>query len=149
MFTILLHQIISLSLAEGLAGNLKAFIETLLSDNISIITSHPVLTKFVKVIGKLDHVAIKKDVFISTLEKLQPKSVSFKKQDCNIRKALADIYEAEGENGEAAKVLAGIQLQPNQRQISDDFRIRVYVRLMRNYLEDDEAIDADKYCSER
>ena len=124
-FTILLHHILSLSLAKGLAGNLKAFVETLLSDNINIITSRPVLAEFVKVIGKLENVAIKKDVFISTLEKLQPKSVSFEERDCNIREALADIYEAGEENGEAAKVLAGIQLQPNQRQILDDFRISI------------------------
>lgn len=146
-FTNFLHETVSSSPEAELSANLNAFVETLLSDNVNIITSRPVLGEFVKTLGTIKNVAIKKAVYVNTLEKLQPKSVSFEEQDCNIREALADIYEEEEENGEAAKVLAGIQLQPNQRQISDDFRIRVYVRIMRNYLEDDEAIEADKYLN--
>lgn len=146
-FTKFLHEVLSQSPEQELSANLNTFVDTLLSDNINIITSRPVLSEFVKAIGTIQNVEIKKDVYVNTLEKLQPKSVSFEEQDCNIREALADIYEAEEENGEAAKVLSRIQFQPNQRQISDDFRIRVYVRIMRNFLEDDEAIEADKWLN--
>jgi COP9 signalosome complex subunit 4 len=90
---------------------------------------------------------VKKTVNAYTLEKLRPKIISFEEQDCNIREALADIYESEEMNGEAAKVLMGIQLNPHQRQITDEFRLRVYIRIMRNLLEDDEAIGASDYLN--
>jgi COP9 signalosome complex subunit 4 len=146
-FTSLLHSIISTSPPNQLAQNLTAFIDTVLSDNVGVVVSRPVLSECVAAIRNIEPVEIKKAVYVYTLEKLRPKIISFEEQDCNIREALADIYEAEEENGEAAKVLQGIQLNPHQRQISDEFRLQVYIRIMRNLLEDDEAISASDYLN--
>jgi len=146
-FTSLLHSIIANSPTEQLASNLTAFIDAVLSENVGIVTSRPVLSECVAAIRGIASVEIKKTVYAYTLEKLRPKIISFEEQDCNIREALADIYEDEEGNGEAAKVLQGIQLNPHQRQISDVFRLRVYIRIMRNLLEDDEAISASDYLN--
>ncbi|KAI5796635.1 hypothetical protein EDC01DRAFT_629430 [Geopyxis carbonaria] len=146
-FTSLLATTISSSLPDQLSSNLNAFIDSVLSDNVNIVTSRPVLSDFVTSISSLENVDIKKAVYINTLEKLRPKIVSFEEQDCNIREALAAIYESEEEFGDAATVLEGIQLNPHQRQISDEFRIKIYIRIMRNLLEDDETTKADNYLN--
>lgn len=142
-FTSLLNSIIASSAPEQLTANLKVFIDTILSDNVGIVTSRPVLAEYVNTISKLPSAEVKKEVYEYTLEKIHPKIVSFEEQDCNIREALATIYEAEEEHAEAAKVLQGIQLNPHQRQITDEFRLQIYIRIMRNLLEDDESISAD------
>lgn len=147
IFTAFLEETIRSSPADQLAANLSTFIDTVLSDAVNIVTSRPVLTEFVTVVAKLQDNEIKKTVYRNTLEKLQPKSVSYEEQDCSIREALADIYEADEENGLAAKVLGEIQLNPHQRQISNEFRIKIYIRIMRNLLEDDDSIAAGNYLS--
>lgn len=146
-FSSLLSSIISSSPPEQLTPNLTVFIDTILSDNVGIVTSRPVLSEYVAAISNLPSAEIKKDVYVYTLEKIRPKIVSFEEQDCNIREALADIYEAEEENAEAAKVLQGIQLNPHQRQITDEFRLQIYIRIMRNLLEEDESITADVWLN--
>lgn len=146
-FTSLLSSIVVSSPPEQLTTNLSVFIDTILSDNVGIVTSRPVLSEYVTAISKLSSSEVQKEIYVYTLEKIRPKIVSFEEQDCNIREALADIYEAENENAEAAKVLQGIQLNPHQRQISDEFRLKVYIRIMRNLLEDDESITADAWLN--
>ena len=146
-FTTLLQNIISNSPPDQLTPNLSAFVDTILSDNVGIVTSRPVLSECVAAIGKIDSVEIKKNAYIFMLEKLRPKIISFEEQDFNLREALAKIYEDAEENGEAAKVLQGIQMNPHQRQITDQFRLENYIRIMRNLLEDDEAISAADYLN--
>ncbi|CCX29638.1 hypothetical protein FPQ18DRAFT_329628 [Pyronema domesticum] len=145
-FTSLLHQLISNPNSE-LEANLKAFIDTVLRDAVGIVTSRPVLSECVSSIRQIPDIGIKKAVYVYTLEKLRPKIISFEEQDCNIREALAEIYEHEKLHKDAAEVLRGIQLNPHQRQITDEFRLKVYVRIMWNLLEDNEAITAGDYLN--
>jgi COP9 signalosome complex subunit 4 len=145
-FTSLLHQLISNSNTE-LEANLKAFIDTVLRDAVGIVTSRPVLSECVSSIRQIRDIGIKKAVYVYTLEKLRPKIISFEEQDCNIREALAEIYEHEKLHKDAAEVLRGIQLNPHQRQITDEFRLKVYVRIMWNLLEDNEATPAGDYLN--
>jgi len=146
-FRSLLQSILTSSQGDQLAANLAAFIETLLSDNINIVTSRPVLVEFLTAVSSIPSAAVRKSAYVYTLEKLRPKIISFEEQDCNIRLALADIYENDDENGEAAKVLQAIELNPHQRQVSDEFRLEVYIRIMRNLLEDDDTTNADAFLN--
>ena len=50
-----------------------------------------------------------------TLEKVQPRVISFEEQVASIRQHLAQIYEREQQWREAANVLVGIPLETGQR----------------------------------
>lgn len=50
-----------------------------------------------------------------TLEKVQPRVISFEEQVASIRQHLAQIYEREQQWKEAANVLVGIPLETGQR----------------------------------
>lgn len=50
-----------------------------------------------------------------TLEKVQPRVISFEEQVANIRQHLADIYERQENWKEAANVLVGIPLETGQK----------------------------------
>ena len=143
-FTALLHTIVGSGAPPAqLTHDLAAFIDTVLSDAVGIATSRPVLGACVAVIGRLDDAAVKTAAFDHALARLRPKTLSFEEQDCLIREALADLHEAGGDHAAAARVLQGIQLNPHQRPLTDAFRLRIYIRIMRNLLEADDPVPAD------
>lgn len=53
-----------------------------------------------------------------TLDKVQPRVISFEEQVANIRQHLAEIYEREENWREAADVLVGIPLETGQKYLS-------------------------------
>lgn len=64
-----------------------------------------------------------------------------------MREILATVYETEDDNAEAAKALQGITLESSQRLIDDQYRLDIYIRIMRNLLEDDDTTAADSYLN--
>ncbi|KAF3939625.1 hypothetical protein ABW19_dt0203021 [Dactylella cylindrospora] len=144
----MLSDILSSSAPDQLTPNLKAFIDCLLSDSITIITSRPVMTDLVNSLSKLPNESEpKKDVLTYLLEALRPRIVSYEEPDTLVREQLADIYEVENENTAAANVLMGIQLDSSQRLIPDEYRLKTYIRIMRNLLEDGESVPAERYLN--
>ncbi|KAE8210863.1 hypothetical protein CF327_g5314 [Tilletia walkeri] len=79
------------------------------------------------------------------LERLQPKVLSFEEHATQLRIVLSSILEAEHDWVRAAKALQGIPLDggPGQRNVSDLFRLRTYMRIVRLLLEGDDPIQAD------
>ncbi|CAO3566856.1 unnamed protein product [Mortierella alpina] len=64
-----------------------------------------------------------------------------------IRTHLATIYEDEEDWAEAAQVLMGIPLDSGHRIIANEYKVGVYIRIVRLLLEDDEAISAEAYLN--
>lgn len=58
---------------------------------------------------------VSKSVSHFTLEKVQPRVISFEEQVASIRQHLAEIYEREQNWREAANVLVGIPLETGQK----------------------------------
>ncbi|BFZ56228.1 hypothetical protein PYCC9005_003272 [Savitreella phatthalungensis] len=105
------------------------------------ITSVPLLTQLIQRI-KDDESLLQR-----CLEKLTPHASTFEEQVSQVRETLATKLEAEQAYLEAARVLQGLSLESGQRQISDDYKLRTYIRIVRCLLEEDEAVDADTYLS--
>ena len=126
---------------------MHAFVDTVLADSVGIVTSRPVLGEFVSSLGSINVLHIRKSACVYTIDKLKPRIVSFEEQDANLRELLASVYEAEDDNAEAAKVLQGINLGTSQRLIGDEEKLNIYIRIMRNLLEDDDTTAADSYLN--
>ena len=146
-FEDLLHKIIRDSSSAQLTVNLAAWLDVILGDILGIMTSRPLLATFVQALPSLPDNGVKIEVGKHALELLQPRVVSFEAQDASIRELLADAYQAADEHIAAAKVLQGIQLESSQRTISDEYKFRVWIRIIRNYLEEDEVTDAETYLN--
>ncbi|EWC48083.1 hypothetical protein DRE_02662 [Drechslerella stenobrocha 248] len=143
----LLSEIVSAS-PERLVPNLKAFIDTVLGDSITLITSRPVMADLVSSLSKLPNDnESKKEVLVYLVDALRPRVVSYEESDTLCREQLADIYEADNENAAAASVLMAIQLESSQRLIADEYRLKTYIRVMRNLLEDGESVPAERYLN--
>lgn len=81
----------------------------------------------------------------STLDKLQPRVVSFGEQIAIIRENLAELCEKDEEWSEAARVLCGIDFDSGMRQVDDQYKLEKYVKIAMLYLEDADHINAEVY----
>jgi COP9 signalosome complex subunit 4 len=78
---------------------------------------------------------------------ISQKLVTFEEQVQAVREILADALEAEEQWTEAARVLQGIPLHSGHRALTDAYRLKVYIRITRLLLEDDDAIEAEVYLN--
>ncbi|KAL2058689.1 hypothetical protein ABVK25_001419 [Lepraria finkii] len=130
------------------ASNLAAFIDSILSpDSIGIVSARPLLASAGAAIGARQDTEAKIEVGTHALSTLQPRVVSFEEQDAAIREIIADAYTSQDDFIEAAKILGGIQLESSQRKISDDAKVKIWMRICRLYLEDDDTTSAESYLN--
>lgn len=143
----LLTKILSTSSPDSLASNLIAYIESLLGDSLSIITSRPLLSAFVERFKTVKDPEVKIEVGQRVLELLQPKVVSFEEQDSAIKEILAESYIAQEDFSGAAKILQTVTLDSQQRKITADDKAQLWIRIVRCYLEDGDSLNANSYLN--
>ena len=125
---------------------MKLFIEAIVNENVSLVISRQILTEFGNHLTKLpDDVA--KIVSHFTLDKVQPRNISFEEQVAGIRQHLAGIYERNQCWKDAANVLVGIPLETGQKQYTVDYKLETYLKIARLYLEDDDALQAESFIN--
>ncbi|KAK2580734.1 hypothetical protein KPH14_011362 [Odynerus spinipes] len=125
---------------------LKVFIEAIVNENVSLVISRQVLTDVSSRLLSLPD-EISKAVSHYTLDKVQPRVISFEEQVASIRQHLADIYERNQNWREAANVLVGIPLETGQKQYTVDYKLETYLKIARLYLEDDDPVQAEAFIN--
>lgn len=143
----LLQQILSSSPSQRMSSNLAAFIDSVLGESLGIVAARPLLGSFVEALKIVVKTETKIEAGQHALQALQPRVVSFEEQDASIREILADAYQEQEDYTDAAKVLEGIQLNSSQRKISDDERVKTWIRICRLYLEEDDTTSAETYLN--
>lgn len=152
---------------DCLVEGLKALIETIVHENVSLVISRQLLSEISCHVPKLSD-EIGKAVCSFALGKIQPRVISFEEQVATVRQHLADIYEREQCWKEAANVLVGIPLETGQklvffymnslesklsgsiyvcRQYSLDYKLETYLKIARLYLEDDDPVQAESFIN--
>ncbi|KAF7402880.1 hypothetical protein HZH68_005636 [Vespula germanica] len=129
-----------------LVDALKVFIEAIVNENVSLVISRQVLTDVSSRLLSLPD-EISKAVSHYTLDKVQPRVISFEEQVASIRQHLADIYERNQNWREAANVLVGIPLETGQKQYTVDYKLETYLKIARLYLEDDDPVQAEAFIN--
>ncbi|KAJ8659511.1 hypothetical protein O0I10_004876 [Lichtheimia ornata] len=128
--------------------NLKEYIQCVLNEQVGLVVARQLLSEFITLFNeRVDDNEVKKQVLTFAIELAQPRSVSFEEQLSQLRENLAKVYEDEEDYLEAAKALQSIQLDSGHRSISDEYKLGIYVRIMRLLLEVDEAVTADTYLN--
>ncbi|KAJ9229562.1 hypothetical protein DTO271D3_87 [Paecilomyces variotii] len=146
LYNDLLSQIVSTSSEHELAQDLIYYLDSILSENISIVAARPLLDAFINVLRDLSpETKVKVGQHATTL--LQSRSASVEEQDSRIREILADAYEAQEEYIAAARALQGIHLESSQRLVSDDSKVRMWIRILRLYLEEDDTTSAEAFLN--
>lgn len=119
---------------------------TVVNENVSLVISRQILTDIGNHLSRIDD-DTSKVVSHFTLEKVQPRAISFEEQVACIRQHLSQIYEREQNWKEAANVLGQIPLETGQKQYSMDYKLETYLKIARLYLEDDDPVNAEGFIN--
>jgi COP9 signalosome complex subunit 4 len=142
----LLSEITSTSSEHELGQDLIYYLDSVLSEEISIVAARPLLDSFIAVLQKLTpETQIKVGQHAVTL--LQSRSSSVEEQDSQIREILADAYESQEDYAAAARALQGIHIDSSQRLVSDAAKVRLWIRIVRLYLEEDDTTSAEAFLN--
>ncbi|KAF2118496.1 COP9 signalosome-like protein complex subunit 4 [Lophiotrema nucula] len=138
----LLEQILSSSTAQTLAANLVAYAQSILGDSLGIVASRPLLASFVQQFKEIKDNEVKIEVGTEVKDLLRGKGTQYEEQDNDIKLCLADAYEADEDYTKSAEVLKEITLDSSQKAVTDDHKARIWIRIVRCYLEEDNPTDA-------
>ncbi|KAL3494024.1 hypothetical protein BJX62DRAFT_198979 [Aspergillus germanicus] len=146
LYSDLLSETVSKTPESQLADDLIYYLDSALGEDISIVTARPILDTFIEALRKLSsETQIKVGQHAVTL--LQSRSTSVEEQDAQIREILADAYEAEEEYIAAARALQGIHIDSSQRLVSDSAKVRLWIRIVRLYLEEEDTTSAETFLN--
>ena len=123
-----------------IAHDLIFYLDSILNENNSIVIVRPLLDAFMDVLQQL---SAESQIKIGQHAVTVIRSRSVEEQDARIREILADAYESQEEYVAAAKVLQGIHLDSSQRLISDSAKVKLWIRIVRLYLEEDDPTSAE------
>ncbi|OLQ01363.1 COP9 signalosome complex subunit 4 [Symbiodinium microadriaticum] len=126
---------------------LKDLVDGMLAEESSFaLFARPVLQQVAEQMDKLKNTELK-ELALHTLDRLRGRVVSFEEEDFVIRELLSEVFQAEGDWAEAAKCLAAINLESGTRCRTPLQKAEKYVKIAELYLEDDDPISADTFCS--
>ncbi|KAF7510924.1 hypothetical protein GJ744_005754 [Endocarpon pusillum] len=128
---------------DQLTADLVALSDSILSGSLSIVATRPLLTNFIQSLSKLSPDTIV-TVGSYVLSAFQSQSTTFEEQEALLREALCTAYEAQEDYTSAAKALQGIHLDTSQRQITDEAKVQMWIKIVRLYLEDDDTVSAEQ-----
>ena len=137
----ILHQLSSSPTAQT-PKNLITYVNAILTSSLGIINIRPLLTTVLQLVAAAPS-DTKVQVGSHIVNALQTQTASFEEQDASVREILAEGYEAEEEYTSAAKALQGINLDTTQRSVSEIAKVHMGIRIVRNYLEDDDTVSAE------
>ncbi|KAJ7068304.1 hypothetical protein C8F01DRAFT_1117685 [Mycena amicta] len=147
-FIALGQEILSRADPIAVASDLRSLVDTVVNqDSVGLVVGRQVLSELVKILGDgaVKDPELRKTLVEDTLSVIQPRIVSYEEQVNILRFQLADILEQGEEWSEAARVLMGTSLDSGQRAMADGDKLRVYVRIVRLLLEDEDSVHAETY----
>jgi len=126
---------------------LKDLVDCMLAEESQFaLFARPVLQQVAEQMDKLKNNELR-ELGLHTLEKLRGRVVSFEEEDFVIRELLSEVFQAEGDWSEAAKLLAAINLETGTRCRTPLQKAEKYVKIAELYLEDEDAVAADTFCT--
>lgn len=146
-FDSLLKSVKTLSSPATVSADLRAILDALFSSSIGVVALRQLLTDFVAVLKAVENPDLGIEVGKYALDLLAAQQSTFHDQAADIRLLIADGHESNEDNLEAAKALAEIPLDSAQRKVTNEDRARIWIRIVRNYLEVDDTTAAETYLN--
>lgn len=143
----ILNQIINAQSSSTTSADLVAYSNSITDEDLGIVVARPLLDGFLARLAQVSTATIRIEVANHVLSILSTRSAAFEEQESLLREMVADAYEEEEDYAAAAKSLQGIKLDTSQRLISDDAKVKMWIRIVRLYLEDDETANAESYLN--
>jgi len=131
---------------EEVAEGLKALIRAVVSENVNLVISRKLLTGIGIQLLTIE-TTTSKNVAHYALDIIQPRAISFEDQVVMLRFHLAEIYEKEENWQQAAEMLIGIPLETGQKQYTVQYKLEIYLKVARLYLEVEDDVQSEAYIN--
>ncbi|KZT26873.1 hypothetical protein NEOLEDRAFT_1240551 [Neolentinus lepideus HHB14362 ss-1] len=144
----LLQETLTRENTSSVAADIHTLVDHVVNnDSVGPVVGRQVLTELARGLsaGAIKESSIRRQIVEDTLSAVQPRLVSYEEQVNVLRFQLADLLEEDEDWSGAARVLMGISLESGQRSVSDDEKLRVYIRIVRLLLEDEDSVQAETY----
>ncbi|KAI8904715.1 hypothetical protein EDD86DRAFT_74786 [Gorgonomyces haynaldii] len=135
------------SLKSPNVEQLKQYLEHISQEQLGLVLCRQLIQDFTAVFHEFKQPEIAKQVWDYALQMMQGRSVAFENEISQVREYLADIHEQEESWTEAAQVLQRIPLDSGHRTVSNDYKARIYIRIVQLFLEDEDFVSADAYLN--
>ncbi|PQE11575.1 pci domain-containing protein [Rutstroemia sp. NJR-2017a WRK4] len=130
-----------------LPDDLIAIIDAIFADSLGIVATRSLAALFVDALKTVKSNEAKITVGERALQTFGAQSSSFEEQNAQIRELMASAYEEEEDYLSAAKILAGIPLESSQRKVTNEEKVKCWIRITRNYLEVDDTTLAEQFLN--
>ncbi|KAH7914320.1 hypothetical protein BJ138DRAFT_1144044 [Hygrophoropsis aurantiaca] len=144
----LISEVLGRSDQSSIVPDLHTLVDTVINqETVGLVIGRQVLSELVKSLasgGVSDH-ELRKRIVEDTLATMQSRLQSYDEQANALRFQLADILESEEDWSGAARVLMGISLDSGSRSLPDDEKFKVYIRIVRLLLEEEDSVQAETY----
>ena len=142
----LLLKEISICSSEKILSLCEEFICIMVEEQYSLSISRFFFLHLIDILPSLD-LTISKEILTCAIDKLNPRTISFGEPLIEIRQYLAKLLKAEYKFSMAANILQNMPLETNQKQISSEFKMDIYLQIAELYLEDQLPTKAETYIS--
>lgn len=142
----LLKDVTSYEQAE-LTSNLSTIVDVIFAQNLGIFTTRSLLMAVGDILGSLSDNVTKIAVGEHIINYLSHQVSSFEEQYRQILEIIATACENNDDHLEAAKILARIPLESSQRKVTCEDKVKIWIRITRNYLEVDDTILAEQFLN--
>jgi COP9 signalosome complex subunit 4 len=126
---------------------LQLFLTAVSEEALGIVNSKSLLSAFAESIPGIRDDGVARSVSEFALVRIQGRIVSFEEQATQIRLALATVLERQQEFRASAEALCGIPMESGQKIYSPTFKMEVYLRIAKLFLEEGEHVSAEAYIN--
>ncbi|KAI6651908.1 COP9 signalosome complex subunit 4 isoform X2 [Oopsacas minuta] len=133
-------------LSEQIYPLFEEFISIMAEEQYSLCISRYFFLHLIDTLAPLN-TNVSKKILTCAIEKLNPRTVSFGEPLIELRKYLAKLLKEEGNFSSAANVLQNMPLESNQKHISSEFKMDIYLQIAELYLDDKLSTKAETYIS--
>ncbi|KHN99936.1 PCI domain containing protein [Metarhizium album ARSEF 1941] len=127
--------------------DLNAAVDSFFGQALGVVATRSVLGAFLAALEALENPDIWIQVGTRTLSVLSSQPSSFFDAQATLCDLVATAHEANEDFADAARVLTEIPLDSSQRKVTDEERACIWVRIVRNYLEDEDPTAAETYVN--
>ena len=124
----------------------EEFISIMVEEQYSLSISRSFFLHLIDILPSVD-VNLSKEILTLAIDKLNPRTISFGEPLIEIRQYLARLLKTEQKFSMAASILQNMPLETNQKHISFEFKMDVYLQIAELYLEDQLPTKAETYIS--
>lgn len=147
VYEALLADIKNLSSPTSAIDDLNAIVDSFFGQALGVVSTRSVLGAFISTLTALKNEEMWIEVGTRTLSVLSSQPSSFFDAQATLCDLVATAHENNEDFLEAAKALAEIPLDSSQRKVTDEEKAKVWIRIVRNYLEVDDSTAAETYIN--